>query len=52
MKTRTMTNKNKDSFRVDVIDQGELSSHYFKTEKEANTFIKFKKLEHKYKDFI
>jgi len=53
MKTRTMTNKNRDSYRVDVIDKfGEISSHYFKTEKEANSFIKFKENLNKYKDFI
>lgn len=52
MKTRTMTNKNRDSYRVDVIDKGELSSNYFKTEKEANSFVKFKENLNKYKDFI
>ena len=39
MKTRTLTNKNFDSFRVDVIDKHEYSSHYFKTQKEAKEFV-------------
>ena len=52
MKTRTMTNQNRDSYRVDVIDKGELSSNYFKTEKEANRFVKWKQNLNKYKEFI
>tara|TARA_X000001382_G_C3111155_1_gene159968 strand:- start:330 stop:488 length:159 start_codon:yes stop_codon:yes gene_type:complete len=52
MKTRTMTNKNRDSYRVDVIDKGKLLSHYFKTEKEANSFVKWKQNLNKYKEFI
>ena len=40
MKTRTMTNKQRDSFRVDVIKNGECSSYYFKTLKESEKFVK------------
>jgi len=39
MKTRTLTNKDYSSFRVDVIDKGEYSSYYFKTQKEAEEFV-------------
>jgi hypothetical protein len=53
IKTRTMTNKNRDSYRVDIIDkEGDLSSHYFKTEKEANSFINWRENFNKYKNFI
>lgn len=39
-KSRTLTNKKRDSFRVDVIYTNEdLISYYFKTEKEANKFL-------------
>jgi len=42
MKTRTLTNQNRDSFRVDIIDKGEYSKHYFKTQKESEEFVKEK----------
>ena len=46
MKTRIMTNKDRNSYRVDIIDKGGLTSHYFNTEKEAKEFqskrIKFR----------
>ena len=42
MKTRLMTNKQSDSFRLDIItNHNEIESHYFKTEKEAKDFQKF-----------
>tara|TARA_Y100001938_G_scaffold32323_1_gene44134 strand:- start:87 stop:257 length:171 start_codon:yes stop_codon:yes gene_type:complete len=41
-----MTNKDRNSYRVDIIDKGGLTSHYFNTEKEAKEFqskrIKFR----------
>lgn len=40
MKTRLMTNKQSDSFRLDIITKdNEIESHYFKTEKEAKDFL-------------
>ena len=53
MKTRTLTNKNRDSYRVDVIDKtGELTSQYFSTKKEAKEYVKWRHKLEKYKDFI
>ena len=52
-KSRTMTNKQRDSFRVDIIDEfGDCKSHYFPTQKEADSFVKWKENFNKYKDFI
>ncbi len=36
--SRIMTNNDRSSYRVDIIDKGELTSHYFTTEKEAKEF--------------
>ena len=47
-----MTNKDKNSYRVDIIINGKLTSHYFKTEKEAKEFQKFRINLNKYKSFI
>ena len=52
MKTRIMTNKDRNSYRVDIIDKGELTSHYFNTEKEAKKFQSFTINVDKYKQFI
>jgi len=52
MKTRLMTNKENDSFRLDVIDNNILESYYFETEKEAKDFQKFTTDLDKYKEFI
>jgi len=53
MKTRLMTNKQSDSFRLDIITKdNEIESHYFKTEKEAKDFQKFTGYLNNYKDFI
>jgi hypothetical protein len=52
MKTRLMTNEQKNSFRLDVIDNQTLESYYFKTEKEAKDFQKFTIELETYKKFI
>ncbi len=52
MKTRLMTNKQNDSFRLDVITNNMLESYYFKTEKEAKDFQKFTIELETYKKFI
>jgi len=52
MKTRLMTNKENNSFRLDVIDNNILESYYFETEKEAKDFQKFTTDLDKYKEFI
>ncbi len=52
MKTRLMTNKQNDSFRLDVIDNNILESYFFKTEKAALDFQKFTTDLDKYKEFI
>ena len=52
MKTRIMTNKDRNSYRVDIIEKGELKSHYFTTEKEAKKFQLFTVNVDKYKQFI
>lgn len=53
IKSRTVTNKHRDSFRVDVIDEdGCCKSHYFLTQKEADSFVKWKENFNKYKDFV
>mgnify|MGYP003650713856 CR=1 FL=1 len=52
MKTRIMTNKDRSSYRVDIMDEGDLTSHYFITEKEAKEFQSFTINVDKYKQFI
>jgi hypothetical protein len=52
MKTRIMTNKEKDSYRLDIINKDQFESHYFKTEKEAKDFQSFTINLNKYKNFI
>jgi hypothetical protein len=52
MKTRLMTNKQNDSFRLDVIDNNIHESYFFKTEKAALDFQKFTTDLDKYKEFI
>lgn len=52
-KTRLMTNKEGNSYRLDVIiKDNEIESHYFKTEKEAKDFQKFCGYLNKFKHFI
>jgi len=41
MKTRIMTNKDRNSYRLDIIDKGELTSHYFITYEEAKELQSF-----------
>ena len=38
MKTRIMTNQERTSYRLDVIEDGELTQHYFDNEKDALDF--------------
>jgi hypothetical protein len=53
MKTRLMTNKQSDSFRLDIITKdNKIETHYFKTEKAALDFQKFTGYLNKYKEFI
>jgi hypothetical protein len=52
MKTRLMTNKQNDSFRLDVIDNNTHESYFFKTEKAALDFQKFTIELNQYKDYI
>jgi len=52
MKTRLMTNKENDSFRLDVIDNNIHESYFFKTKKAALDFQKFTTDLDKYKEFI
>ena len=42
MKTRTLYIPHSDLYRVDLIEKGEYSKHYFKTEKESEEFVKEK----------
>jgi len=41
MKTRLMTNKQSDSFRLDIIKNSQLESYYFQTKKEAEDYQRF-----------
>jgi hypothetical protein len=56
--TRIMTNKERNSFRVDVLTYtgnsciADVTSHYYKTEKEAISYQKFITNLNKYKEFI
>jgi hypothetical protein len=52
MKTRIMTNKEKNSYRLDIIDKDQLESYYFKTKKEALDFQSFTINLNKYNKFI
>jgi hypothetical protein len=45
MKTRLMTNKNRNSFRIDVIENNNLKQFYFNNKKDALQYQK--KLIHK-----
>ena len=47
-----MTNKKRNSYRLDVINKGTLESHYFDTEKKAKEFQSFTINLNKYKKFI
>ena len=40
MKTRLMTNKNRDSFRIDTIENNKLRQFYFNNKKEALEYQK------------
>ncbi len=40
MKTRLLTNKQRNSFRLDVINKGNYNTYYFKTKQEALEFQK------------
>jgi len=40
MKTRLMTNKNRDSFRLDTIENNNLKQFYFNNKKEALKYQK------------
>lgn len=46
MKTRLKTNKERDSYRLDVIENGKLSQYYFTEFKKAIDFQN-KKIKHK-----
>ena len=42
MKTRLMTNKQYDSFRLDIINGSEIETYFFDTQEEAFTFQRYR----------